>query len=744
MKKQLTILLVMLCICKAYAVLVEGVAPVAWWPYANAHSLVISDYYLYCSSGNALLVVDITDPASPEKLGELIGAGDSWSGGPNDGRVYAVNGDYLYVAQHDEGLVIVNISSPGNPSLVTRYDPGSLNINSVAAQGDYVYLATNEGLKVLQVTDPANPFEVGSLNCGYGGLIVSGDFAYYNNGPVVRIINITNPSVPEEVGSCIANSSVYDLALDSENNRLFGACYGRVDIIDVSVPSLPSFLGYYSWGSNSYSTIAIWDHYLAVSCHDIGIEFVDVAEPSSPVQLTQYSYAGGYPRNPIVSGDYLYLSIHYRGIEVINVRDPNSPSQVAVYHSLLNIPPGSESIPFYGRSFKVATSGNTACVVDDKGLLTFDVTNPYQPELESYLNLEGRGWGIDMVDNIVYCATTWAGFNIVNVAEPSNPELLTHLNLDYYVDAVTVQDHYAYIASEGSGDTGIKVFNVLNPSSIVEEGAYFFSPGSYELDAQGDYLYVAGREAGLRILNISNLGSITQAGQYLDPTSMTSGVDAVGDYAYICESGSGGFKVINVSEPSTPFLEGTCTTPYHSDYASKQVEVSGNLAYVVDYVGGLRIIDVTEPSNPFEVGYYDREDYQETFGVAVVDSLIYLAQHAGGLEILMVMPLLGVEEKDYQDNTAGIALTFQIIPNPFNTETTIRYQLPAPDYATLKIYNITGQLVRTLLDDPMKSGYHSTVWNGRNNKDEEIGSGLYFICLKTGSFTTIKKVILLK
>jgi len=86
---------------------------------------------------------------------------------------------------------------------------------------------------------------------------------------------------------------------------------------------------------------------------------------------------------------------------------------------------------------------------------------------------------------------------------------------------------------------------------------------------------------------------------------------------------------------------------------------------------------------------------------------------------------LAVEEKGSQGSAIGIDFSFQIYPNPFNLETAIRYQLP-------------------VLDEPMKSGYHATVWNGRNNRGEKVGSGLYFICLKTGSFTTMKKVIVLK
>jgi hypothetical protein len=89
----------------------------------------------------------------------------------------------------------------------------------------------------------------------------------------------------------------------------------------------------------------------------------------------------------------------------------------------------------------------------------------------------------------------------------------------------------------------------------------------------------------------------------------------------------------------------------------------------------------------------------------------------------------------------------QNYPNPFNPITDIRYQIPdnrSPAPTTLKIYNILGQEVRTLVNDAQKAGFYSVTWDGRNHNYLEVPSGIYFYRLNAGNFTSVKRMILMK
>jgi flagellar hook assembly protein FlgD len=92
--------------------------------------------------------------------------------------------------------------------------------------------------------------------------------------------------------------------------------------------------------------------------------------------------------------------------------------------------------------------------------------------------------------------------------------------------------------------------------------------------------------------------------------------------------------------------------------------------------------------------------------------------------------------------------TFQLsqnYPNPFNPETTIRFDLPIPSKVTLRIYNILGQEVVTLLNGENRpAGFYTARWNGRNGSGNQVASGVYFYRLEAGPFVMVKKMMLLR
>jgi len=87
---------------------------------------------------------------------------------------------------------------------------------------------------------------------------------------------------------------------------------------------------------------------------------------------------------------------------------------------------------------------------------------------------------------------------------------------------------------------------------------------------------------------------------------------------------------------------------------------------------------------------------------------------------------------------------YQNYPNPFNPKTHIEYQLPKQTRISLKIYNIMGQEVRTLVDEVKEAGYHSVIWNGLDNNGTPITSGIYYYRMVTDSHVEVKKMVLLR
>ncbi len=90
-------------------------------------------------------------------------------------------------------------------------------------------------------------------------------------------------------------------------------------------------------------------------------------------------------------------------------------------------------------------------------------------------------------------------------------------------------------------------------------------------------------------------------------------------------------------------------------------------------------------------------------------------------------------------------LTFEgIYPNPFNSTTAIRFGLPEAQHVSIKIYSITGQLIKTLVDDYLSEGYHQIIWDGLNQYDNEVSSGIYICEMRTRDKHFVKKILLAK
>jgi len=110
--------------------------------------------------------------------------------------------------------------------------------------------------------------------------------------------------------------------------------------------------------------------------------------------------------------------------------------------------------------------------------------------------------------------------------------------------------------------------------------------------------------------------------------------------------------------------------------------------------------------------------------------------------------ILGVTEQyEVLQVTALIPKEFvlyQNYPNPFNPYTKIEYDMPKATNVTLKIYNVLGQEIKTLINDEQQPGNYQIIWDGTNNYNIRVSSGVYIYQIRAGSFVQAKKMILLR
>ena len=134
--------------------------------------------------------------------------------------------------------------------------------------------------------------------------------------------------------------------------------------------------------------------------------------------------------------------------------------------------------------------------------------------------------------------------------------------------------------------------------------------------------------------------------------------------------------------------------------------------------------------------HYIRDD-RPAFPIDRTDHLVHILQW---FENLVPPPTgIGGETPIYTNSLA------QNYPNPFNPETVIKFSLKSRSRVSIRVYDVAGRLVKTLVDENREPGFHADVtWNGTSERGEPVSSGVDFYKMVTGDFMKTKKMVLLK
>lgn len=192
--------------------------------------------------------------------------------------------------------------------------------------------------------------------------------------------------------------------------------------------------------------------------------------------------------------------------------------------------------------------------------------------------------------------------------------------------------------------------------------------------------------------------------------------------------------------------------PTHQDRWCAQLDSDPALEFVVVHThtaGALSIFDGSSGATEFSASFQTQEEPTSS-GCTILD-----VDGDGLLEVLvratfqsdsqtLVIDTDGPVSVSEVAPAAPSAVLGQNAPNPFNPATNITFELPQAGAVDLRIYNTTGQLVKTLAKGPFDAGTHVVRWDGRDDEGGALSSGVYYYEIVTASGRQSKKAVLLK
>ncbi|MDP8238447.1 MAG: choice-of-anchor D domain-containing protein [Candidatus Hatepunaea meridiana] len=375
----------------------------------------------------------------------------------------------------DENPLMVALLGNGRmeiPEVGFWNTPG--NALEVIVINDVAYVADNR-LRIFDVSDPANPSEIGSTGSSTPEVDIVGNYAYTASGySGLRIIDISDPNSPEEIGnynpdgrnceSVTVNGSfayIYIWYRQQYTNSYFQI----IDISNSENPRLRSSIG----GRNYpvYYDICIIGNYALAACNNGHYKLLDISNPDSPqIVIDDISFIASANKTTIVN-DYAYVAVGNHGIQIADISDPPHPDSVSIFDT-----PGSAQ--------DVCIIDNYAYIADgNEGLRVYDISDIHDVQEIAFYNTPGYAYDVEVVGRYAYVADGGLGLRIYDIWGGQPAIVLPANEIDFGEIAVGTQDtEVIEIRNEGNVNLTIFSATIQGECFSVDEGSFVIEPNA--------------------------------------------------------------------------------------------------------------------------------------------------------------------------------------------------------------------------------------------------------------------------
>ena len=687
----------------------------------------------------------------------------------------------------------LNVHTVGRLRLAELPRDGALPpITDLYVSGDHAYLGSFAGtVYIVDISDPSNLHLVAQISMPGPALDLKVEGDLLAVGVQQRgedfglvLIDISEPSEPKVLSrfSQAGWRGVHNLFLYQQRAYIAHASSLGLSIVDIANPQSPVLSGFWQHAGNRFSNIihdVFIDNGLAyisdISPGTGGLVLLDLTDPDHPQTLSSLSMPAG-THSAWAEGDFAYINQEFGGWkQALYSVDISDPTQPFIAHAFRAQPPPTADI--LGPHNPSVKNGLLYWAYYDGGLRIFDLADPAHPREIAY-HTHSVAWSAQAHDDgLVYVADSSSGLLALRFDEPAHAlrSVATQpaAALQGHHNSVQITAHTApspRAAPAAIAQVSARLLGSQQPLSLLQPiGDSVFS-GALSLDPQwpsGRYRLVVELvdERGARypferpfdIFPRDNLVLFRQSeiavGWHLSSNESPQRGEFAGRSTLALPPR---FTVTFVRDSA---IDPTGYSALRFAFHPGDVEnfATNNIAVSI----GTSAVPLFPAENDSFAVDLNRADWQTVeiplreFGLQRADSPVPLQSirflgalrgtaHLTDIELVAETP---PAETAIEFTPAAIPLSFalaQNFPNPFNSSTTIHYELSERQSIELSIYNLAGQKLLTLDRGERESGRYARSWDGRDAQGHTLASGLYLYQLRSKDQQQTRKLLLLR
>jgi len=647
---------------------------------------------------NGTSIVDVTDPSNLREIAFIPGSTSDW-------RELKTYQHYAYVVNETGGgMQIIDLSNlPNSATLAATYNGfATAHTLWIDQTTGILYAEGNmtEPVRVLSLANPTSPVQISFFGIQCHDTVVQNNIAYISEGTrgTYGIYNVATPTAAVRIGEV--------------------------------VPPAPAGFAHNSWPTAD-------GLYLMTTEENTGetVKMYDISNLGSPVLTDEYLGPSGLAHNVHIRENFCYIAHYADGLRIVDISNPFNIFEAGFYDT--NPATGGfngqwEVYPYFPSGKVIASDiqnglwvfffddGSQKPTITSTPGMAAAVGQPYSYDANNIVNVLGT-------PAITFSFTGPTGFNVNPTTgavswTPTAGQIGTHPVSITATNAFGSNTQNFTITVSATGGYTARI-NCGGPTYTAMNGNVFVADQAF---ATGSFGFVNGTMRSFT----NPIANTIDDPLYQDirrstasATSFRYNFDAIPSGTYMVtlhlmapSGGAGNFIMDVLAEGATVFND-----------LDINAEAGGTFTALI-----------------------------KTFAVAVTDgrlNLNFVRVNKGalvcGIEVVQTAAPAQSEVLALNKVLSAVEVpqSFQLLqnhPNPFNPTTRIRYEIPSSMPVRLKIYNMLGEEVRTLVEASHQPGQYEVEWDGRQNSGTRAPSGVYIYRLQGEGFTEVRKMILLQ